>query len=93
MIARVIVDLLQLYLVLLMARIIMTWFPIDPWTRMGKVVRHLGTATDPVLRPVRRIIPPLRVGGMGIDLSPIIVIVAIEILINVVGGATSHPFL
>lgn len=93
MIARVIVDLLQVYLLLLLLRIIITWFPIDPWTKVGKVAHYLGMATDPVLRPVRRLIPPFRFGNMGLDLSPIIVIVVIEILINVIGGATSHPFL
>ena len=36
--------------------------------------------TEPVLRPVRRIVPPLRVGATAVDLSPIIVWVVILIV-------------
>jgi YggT family protein len=50
---------------------------------MHPIVRALGTVTDPVLVPLRRVLPPMTVGGMGLDLSPLIVIVVIEILLNV----------
>ena len=41
----------------------------------------LDAVTEPVLRPVRRILPPIRAGGMGIDLSIIIVILVAEIIV------------
>ncbi len=84
MIVRVIVDVLQAYIVVLLARIILTWFPINPWSRMARVERVLAKITDPVLRPVRKILPPLRVGSMGLDLSPIVVFFALEIIITVI---------
>ncbi len=84
MIVRIIVDVLQAYIVILLARIILTWFPINPWSRWARVERFLGTITDPVLKPVRRILPPIRVGSMGLDLSPIVVFFALEILITVI---------
>jgi YggT family protein len=37
-------------------------------------------ATEPILAPVRRVIPPLRVGGTAIDLSYIVVFLAIVLL-------------
>lgn len=83
MILRIVIDVIQAYIVVLLARIILTWFPIDPWTRLARVERFLARFTDPVLRPARRIIHPLRVGGMGIDLSPIIVLVALQVLITI----------
>lgn len=84
MIVRIIVDVLQAYIVVLLARIILTWFPINPWSRMARVERVLAKITDPVLRPVRKILPPLRVGSMGLDLSPIVVFFALEIIITVI---------
>jgi YggT family protein len=39
--------------------------------------------TEPVLRLVRPLIPPLRMGMMALDLSPIIVFVVLQILIAI----------
>jgi YggT family protein len=74
---------LEIYLVILFARIILSWFPISPGSPMHPIVRALGVVTDPVLVPLRRVLPPMTVGGMGLDLSPLIVIVVIEILLNI----------
>ncbi|MET0228220.1 MAG: YggT family protein [Actinomycetes bacterium] len=40
--------------------------------------------TEPVLRPIRRLLPPLRVGAVALDLSPLIVFVLIALLRQVV---------
>jgi len=45
-----------------------------------KVQRVLAAICDPVLNPVRRIVPPLRFGGTGIDLSVIIVFLVIQVV-------------
>lgn len=83
MIVRILIDVVQAYLVVLLVRIVLTWFPINPWSRLARVVRVLATLTDPVLVPLRRVVPPLRVGaGAAIDLSPLIVFFGLEILIN-----------
>jgi len=42
--------------------------------------------TEPVLRPIRRLLPPLRVGAVALDLSPLIVFVLIALLRNFVLG-------
>lgn len=83
MIARIAVDLIQAYIVVLFVRIILTWFPTDPWSGLGRFERALGRVTDPVLAPIRRVLPPLRVGGGGIDLSPIVALVALEVLVSI----------
>jgi YggT family protein len=46
-------------------RSLLSWFPID---RDGPVVQMLVSITDPVLEPLRRVIPPV---GM-LDLTPLI---------------------
>jgi YggT family protein len=40
----------------------------------------LYSLTEPVLGPVRRIIPPMGFGGMGLDLSPIVVFFGISVI-------------
>ncbi len=83
MTARILVDLIQVYIVVLFVRIILTWFPTNPWSGLGRFERALGRVTDPVLAPIRRVLPPLRVGGGGIDLSPIVALVALEVLVSI----------
>jgi len=41
----------------------------------------LDRVTEPVLAPVRRVLPPLRMGGIGIDLSIIVVLLVLELLV------------
>lgn len=84
MILRIVIDVVQAYLVVLLVRIVLTWFPINPWSRLARVVRVLARLTDPVLVPVRRALPPLRLGGgAAIDLSPLVVFFGLEILLSV----------
>ena len=77
-------SLLNLYLILLFARIILSWFPVSPGGAMAQIFSFLYTVTEPVLGPVRRAIPPIGMGNMGFDLSPIIVIFGVEIIQSVV---------
>ena len=66
--------LLQIYSLILLARVLLSWFPnID---RNNPIVRFLFEATEPVLQPIRRALP--RTGG--IDFSPLIVLVGIQVL-------------
>jgi YggT family protein len=46
--------------------------------------RVLRAVTDPILAPFRRLIPPINAGGVGIDLSPIVVLVALGIIGSVI---------
>jgi len=62
---------LQLYAMLILARILMSWVPIDPH---NSLVATLMQITDPYLNIFRSIIPPL---GM-IDFSPIIAIMVLQ---------------
>lgn len=73
--------LLNLYLVALFGRIILSWFPIAPDSPMAQVFSFLYAITEPVLGPVRRLLPPVGVGGMGLDLSPIIVTLGLRLLL------------
>ncbi len=73
-IAWLIDNLLWIYTIILVIRALISWVNPDPW---NPVVQFLYKATEPVLDPVRR-----RLGtyGMGIDFSPLIVILIVEFL-------------
>lgn len=54
-----------------------------PWGHpVRKFYDALAKGIDPVLRPIRKVIPPLRLGGAAIDLSPLILIVGLNILLR-----------
>lgn len=72
--------LLQAFLIILVARIIMSWFPVTPGSALSSVYSLLFRVTEPILGPLRRMMPPL---GM-LDLSPIIVFFGITLLMNYV---------
>ena len=72
---------LQLYVLLIFLRIVLSWFPVSPDTAMASVAGALIAITEPVLGPVRRALPPVRMGGMGLDLSPIIVVFALQLIV------------
>ena len=67
----------QFYVIILFARIILSWFPITPGSLLASVFSVLYNLTEPVLGPLRRLIPPL---GM-FDLSPLIVFFVIQFLL------------
>lgn len=69
---------LRIYEVILLVRIFMSWIRPDPY---HPVVQWVHRLTDPVLEPVRRLLP---IRGMGIDFSPIVVFILIEILQRVI---------
>ena len=62
--------LLQLLWFAIFARAIVSWFPIDP---NGPVVRALDAITEPILQPLRRVVPRI---GM-IDITPMVAILLI----------------
>jgi YggT family protein len=72
--------LLQLFTLVLFARMILSWFPAPSDGPLAAVNRALFAVTEPVLAPVRSVVPPVRTGAMAFDLSPIIVFVAIILI-------------
>jgi YggT family protein len=73
-----------LYLIAIFIRILLSWFPLDPDGFMATVGGFLYVVTDPVLVPLRRVIPPLRLGNVALDLSAVIAIIGLNILLTVI---------
>lgn len=70
---------LTLYYIILIARLLLSWFP-NPPEGLRPVYRFLFDVTEPPLRLVRPLIPPVRFGGMAMDLSPLLVFVVLMIV-------------
>lgn len=71
---------INLYLIIILVRIVMSWIPISYGSPLEGFASFLYAITEPVLGPLRRAIPPVRIGAMALDLSPIIVIIGLRIL-------------
>ena len=78
---RIVCLLLQLYVLAVLARILLSFFPVSPGSALSSFYSALYAVTEPVLGPVRRVVPPVGLGGMGLDLSPMIVLLAIQLLL------------
>ncbi|REK19766.1 MAG: YggT family protein [Actinobacteria bacterium] len=79
----IIIFLLQIYLYAVIAWIILSWIRVSPDHPVAKLSVLLDRIIYPVLLPLRRVIPPLRLGGGLLDLSPIVLIIGIQILISI----------
>lgn len=62
---------LKVYYLILLVRIILSWVPSLP-APLEPLARFLRAVTDPILLPLRRMIPPVRVGAGALDLSPMV---------------------
>ncbi len=85
MILALVSFVLLLVQLLLVARALLDWSTVlaGPAVAGGfrsKLMSGVFAATEPILAPVRRLVPPLRVGGMAIDLAFIIVFFAIVLI-------------
>jgi YggT family protein len=76
--AKVLHIVLTIYLWIIILRAVLAWVTIPSLYQAGRVLFRL---TEPVLRPIRRLVPPARLGGL--DISPVIVGLAIVFLDSV----------
>jgi|RhiMethySRZTD1v2_1073278.scaffolds.fasta_scaffold1154794_3 YggT family protein len=82
-VATIVTTFLYILIVAIVVRSLLSYFPID---RNGQLVRLLDTVTEPLIQPVRRLMP--RTGMF--DFSPMIVIIVLIVMVRVVGKAASQ---
>lgn len=79
MIANLLRLIADVYALVLIARVVVSWLPVDP---DSTAIRYLHEITEPVLAPIRRVLPVLG----GFDFSPLVALLLLEwIKILVVG--------
>jgi len=73
---------LTVFMLLLIARLVLDWAQVltsgPRWVTRARAVTHVGT--EPVIAPVRRVLRPVRAGGLSIDLAFTAVFVVVLIL-------------
>ena len=88
-IGQVLATALWLYWLILIARLILdfvrifarSWEPRGPILLLAEFVYSI---TDPPLRALRKVIPPLRLGTVSLDLAFLVLILGVQLLINFV---------
>jgi YggT family protein len=86
---QVIFVLLYLFVLVLFARFVMSWVLSfgrrwQPGRGASAALEMLWTVTDPPLQALRRVIPPLRIGTVSVDLAAIVLLVMLFVLFAVV---------
>lgn len=79
---NLLVLLLYLYTWIIILRAVMSWVTNDP---NNPLARALYVLTEPVLKPLRALVPPQRLGGL--DVSPILAIILIQLVRYLLLGA------
>jgi YggT family protein len=74
------------YLICIIAYIITSWIPLPYNMTLNRIQRFLYDVVDPYLRLFRRIIPQLSLGGLGLDLSPIVAIISLTIIYRLISA-------
>jgi YggT family protein len=70
---RLIPALLDLYSLVVLAAVVMSWIHLDRRQPLAEIVYRL---TEPVLEPIRRVLPPVA----GLDFSPLVLLIALRVL-------------
>ncbi|NQW71154.1 MAG: YggT family protein [Actinobacteria bacterium] len=87
-VGEILATILWLYWLVFIGRLIFDFVQVfaRSWRPSGillLIAEGIYTVTDPPLRLLRRVIPPLRIGGMQFDLAFLIVLIGLQILISV----------
>lgn len=71
--------LFQIYEFLILIRVLLSWVNVNPYQPVWDhpLIRVLNQVTDPVLEPLRRLIPPI---GGALDISPVVALFVLEII-------------
>ena len=70
-------NLIDLYSLVVLVAVILSWVPVD---RRNPLVTITHALTEPVLAPIRNLLPPMA----GLDLSPMVLLIALQLLKSLV---------
>lgn len=72
--------LIQLYVLVLIARVILSWMPVSPGSPWEPLYRFVFAVTEPPLAAIRSVVPPVRMGAGALDLSPFLLTLGLMLL-------------
>jgi YggT family protein len=90
-VSQVLSTVLWLFFIALLARLVVDWIQVfaREWQPHGLLLVMLEavyTVTDPPLKAIRRVLPPLRIGSIALDLAFIVLIILVQIALSIVGS-------
>ncbi|MEX2532759.1 MAG: YggT family protein [Nitriliruptoraceae bacterium] len=77
--------LLYVYWWILILHVIFSWVPRPP-EPIQPFVLGIRALVEPVARPIRRVLPPLQIGGVGLDLSILVLFFGVSLLRSILLG-------
>jgi YggT family protein len=82
---RFVHDLIDLYILILIATALLSWFPTQSSQGgLASTKRVLSRLTEPVLRPLRAVLPRPSIGGVGVDFSVLVALIALEVINSII---------
>lgn len=84
MLFRLICVLLDIYVYLIIARVILTWVRVPGHHPVGRMVEALSKVVDPPLRSIGRAIPALPLGTVRLDLSPLVLLIGVNLVSRII---------
>ena len=86
-VASYVETLFLIYTVLILIRVLMSWFTRIPYNRvLNMVLEFVRETTDPYLNPFRKIVPMVKIGPGALDLSPIVAIIVLQVASAIIVG-------
>lgn len=76
----ILVFVLDAYTLAVFAWVILSWVRVPSTHPLGRVQVALDRIIYPVILPLRRVLPPLRLGGAMLDLSPIVLLLGLRLI-------------
>ncbi len=81
---EVVLLVFDVYFYAVFAWVILSWIRVSSSHPLGRVQVFLDRIIYPLILPLRRVIPPIRLGAGALDLSPIVLLIGIRLLRGVV---------
>ncbi len=78
-------SLLNIYVVLILARIVLEWIRVPSDHPVAQIKRLLALVIDPLLLPIRRMLPDMPMGGIRLDLSPLLLLLGVRLVFALAG--------
>lgn len=80
---------LYVYFLILIGRLVLDWIQVfaRQWRPKGVILvvaETIYTLTDPPLRAIRKVIKPVRIGGVALDLAFLVLIIVVSLLLRIV---------
>lgn len=83
---RLVCTLAQLYAIAVIARVILSYLQVPGGHPVGQTVAVLGRLVDPPLRSIGRFLPPIPLGNVRLDLSPVVLLVGLTLVTRIICG-------